>query len=68
MILTDAAVKKAKPEAKFYRKADGGGMYLEVHPSGNRYWRLAFRFAGKQKTLALGVYPDITLASAARCA
>jgi integrase len=64
MKLTDAAVRKAKPEAKPYRKADGGGMYLEVHPNGNRYWRLAYRFAGKQKTLALGVYPDVTLADA----
>jgi integrase len=64
MKLTDAAVRKAKPEAKPYRKTDGGGMYLEVHPTGNRYWRLAYRFAGKQKTLALGVYPDVSLADA----
>jgi integrase len=64
MKLTDAAVRKAKPEAKPYRKADGGGMYLEVHPNGNRYWRLAYRFGGKQKTLAFGVYPDVTLADA----
>ena len=43
---------------------DGGGMCLLVHPNGGKYWRLAYRFGGKQKTLALGVYPDISLADA----
>jgi integrase len=62
--LSDTAVRKAKPEAKPYKMADGGGMYLEVMPNGSKYWRLKYRFAGKEKRLALGVYPDITLAAA----
>ncbi len=64
MKLNDVAVRKAKPEAKSYKMADGGGMYLEVMPNGSKYWRLKYRIAGKEKRLALGVYPDITLADA----
>jgi len=64
MKLTDAAVRKAKPEAKPYKMADGGGMYLFVHLNGGKYWRLDYRFVGKQKTLALGVYPDVSLSLA----
>ena len=64
MKLSDAAVKKAKPEAKAYRMADGGGMYLEVAPNGSKYWRLKYRHAGKEKRLALGIYPDVSLAEA----
>lgn len=64
MKLTDTAVRKAKPEGKPYKMADGGGMYLEVMQNGSKYWRLKFRFAGKEKRLALGVYPDTTLALA----
>jgi len=62
--LSDAAVKKAKPEAKAYKMADGGGMYLEVMPTGSKYWRLKYRFGGKEKRLAFGVYPDVSLAQA----
>jgi len=64
MPLTDVACKKAQPRAKLYKLADGNGMYLEVMPSGSRYWRLKYRFGGKEKRLALGVYPEITLADA----
>lgn len=64
MKLSEVAVRKAKPDAKPYKMADGGGMYLEVMPNGSKYWRLKYRFAGKEKRLALGVYPDITLAEA----
>lgn len=64
MKLTDAAARKAKPEAKPYKKADGGGLYLLVQPNGAKYWRLKYRFAGKEKMLALGVYPDVPLADA----
>jgi integrase len=64
MKLSDPAVKKAKPEEKPYKMADGGGMYLEVMPNGSKYWRLKYRFDGKEKRLALGVYPAITLADA----
>lgn len=61
MKLSDIAVKKSKAESKAYKLADGGGMYLEVTPSGSKYWRLKYRFEGKEKKLALGVYPEITL-------
>ena len=64
MKLSDPKAKKAKPEAKPYKMADGGGMYLEVMPNGSKYWRLKYRFGGKEKRLALGVYPDTSLADA----
>lgn len=62
--LTDVAIRKAKPEDTPYKMADGGGMYLYVHNNGGKYWRMDYRFAGKKKTLALGVYPDVKLALA----
>ena len=61
MKLSDIAVKKSKAESKAYKLADGGGMYLEVAPNGSKYWRLKYRFEGKEKRLALGVYPEVTL-------
>lgn len=64
MKLSDTAVRKAKPEAKPYKMADGRGMYLFVHTNGGKYWRLKYRFGGKDKTLAMGVYPDVSLAEA----
>lgn len=64
MKLSDTAVRKTKPTDKPYKMADGGGMYLEVMPNGSKYWRFKYRFAGKEKRLALGVYPDISLADA----
>lgn len=64
MPLTDVKVWSAKPEDKAYKLTDGEGMHLMVHPNGSKYWRLQYRFDGKQKTLALGVYPEITLSEA----
>jgi Arm DNA-binding domain len=64
MALTDTRIRNAKPSAKAYKVSDGGGMYLLVKPDGGRYWRLDYRFAGKRRTLALGVYPIITLSEA----
>lgn len=64
MPLTDAAARNAAPREKPYRLADGGGLYLEVAPAGGKYWRLKYRFGGKEKRLALGVYPTVTLAEA----
>ena len=64
MKLTASTVKSAKPSAKPYKLADGAGMYLLVHPSGAKYWRLKYRIAGKEKLLALGVYPEVSLAEA----
>jgi len=78
MALTDLEVKKAKATGKPVKLADSGGMYLLVQPDsekindkekkiavpGAKYWRLDYRFAGKRKTLAIGVYPDVTLSDA----
>ncbi|HLR16644.1 MAG TPA: integrase arm-type DNA-binding domain-containing protein [Alcanivoracaceae bacterium] len=62
--LAAVAVRNVKPTDKVQRLADGYGMFLEVRPTGAKYWRYSYRFAGKQKTLALGVYPEISLAQA----
>ncbi|MGM3192088.1 tyrosine-type recombinase/integrase [Dickeya dadantii subsp. dieffenbachiae] len=64
MALTDIKVRTAKPLDKQYKLTDGNGMHLLVHPNGSKYWRLQYRFDGKQKMLALGVYPDVSLADA----
>ena len=64
MALTDLAVRKAAVRDKPYRLSDEKGLYLEVALSGSKYWRWKFRFAGKEKRLALGVYPEVSLAEA----
>ena len=64
MALTDVKVRNAKPADKPVKLTDGNGMHLLIHPNGSKYWRLQYRFAGKQKLLALGVYPAISLADA----
>lgn len=64
MNLSDIQVRKSKAESKAYKLSDGEGMYLEVMPNGSKYWRLKYRFEGKEKKLALGVYPDVSLALA----
>ena len=62
--LSDAEVRKAKPKDKDYKVADGGGLYLLVTVSGGKLWRLKYRFGGTEKLLALGKYPETTLADA----
>ncbi|MCX2979754.1 DUF4102 domain-containing protein [Halieaceae bacterium IMCC14734] len=64
MKLKAIQAKEAKAKQKPYKLADGRGMYLLVNPSGSKYWRLKYRYAGKEKVLALGVYPEISLARA----
>lgn len=64
MKLTARQVDTAKPKEKPYKLSDGGGLYLEVASSGSRYWRLKYRYAGKEKRLAFGVYPEVSLAEA----
>ena len=64
MSLSDAKVRNARPRTKPYKIADGEGLFLLITPSGSRYWRLKYFFGGKEKLLALGVYPEITLADA----
>ena len=57
MALTDVAVRNAKPKKKAYKVSDAGGLYLFVQPSGAKYWRWKYRYAGREKLLAIGVYP-----------
>ncbi len=64
MPLTDTEIRQAKPKDKAYKLTDGLGMYLEVAPSGGKWWRLKYRFGGKEKRLSLGVYPDVSLKDA----
>jgi hypothetical protein len=64
MPLTDTVIRNAKPEEKAVKLSDGGGLFLLIQPSGTKLWRLAYRFAGKQKLLAFGVYPTISLLDA----
>ena len=64
MALTDTRIRSAKPKPKPYKLSDGGGTYLLVMPDGARYWRMDYRFAGKRRTLALGVYPALSLSNA----
>ena len=62
--LTDEAVHRLKPLRYPRKAADGHGLYVLIAPTGRRYWRYNYRFDGKQKTLALGVYPDVSLETA----
>lgn len=62
--LTVVLIRNAKPGQKPHRLFDGGGMYLEVMATGRKYWRMKYRFAGKEKRLALGVFPEVGLAEA----
>lgn len=64
MALTDAAARKAKPTDRDYKLADSGGLYLFVTKSGSKSWRLKYRFAGKEKRLTFGLYPEVTLVEA----
>lgn len=64
MPLSDAKARNAKPRSKPYKIADGEGLFLLVTPSGSKYWRMRYFFGGKEKLLALGVYPDLSLAGA----
>lgn len=63
--LTDTQIKNAKPNEKPYKLADGGGLYLEIMPTGSKLWRMKFKQAnGNESRLAFGSYPEITLIQA----
>lgn len=66
MSLTELKVRNAKAAAKPVKMTDGNGMHLLITPHGSKYWRFQYRFGGKQKILALGVYPEVTLSEARR--
>jgi integrase len=63
-MLTDLALKAIKPKEKTYKLADGKGLYIEVTPTGSIYWRMKYRYAGKEKRISLGVYPEVSLKNA----
>jgi len=62
--LTETKLKNAKPGPKAYKLADGGGLYVLVSPSGGKAWRFNYKFNGAYKTLAIGLYPDKSIAEA----
>lgn len=62
--LTDTAIKNAKSKDKQWKLTDKKGLFVLVHPNGSKYWRMKYRFAGKEKMLSLGVYPDVSLKAA----
>lgn len=64
MALTDTAIRTAKAGEKPRKLFDERGLYLEVRPNGSKWWRLRYRFRGKEKLLSLGVYPDVSLKDA----
>ncbi len=65
IMISDSKIKSAKPKPdKAYKLADEKGMYLLINPNGAKYFRLKYRFAGKEKTLALGIYPETSLKQA----
>lgn len=64
MALTDIAIRNVKPRAKPFKMADGAGMFLLITPTGGKLWRLKYRVDGREKLLAIGVYPEISLSEA----
>lgn len=64
MPLTDVKIRQAKPGAAPFKMTDGGGLHLEVKPSGSKLWRYRYRLDGKENTFAIGAYPDVSLADA----
>ncbi|MDH5231335.1 MAG: tyrosine-type recombinase/integrase [Gammaproteobacteria bacterium] len=63
-LLTEVLIKKAKPKDRQYKMADGRGMYLLITPAGKKYWRMKYRYSGKEKVYSIGVYPEVKLADA----
>jgi integrase len=66
MALTDAKLRALKPEPKDYKLSDGEGLHIVIRTTGGKLWRLSYRFGGKQKTLPIGSYPNVTLLAARR--
>ncbi len=64
MSLTDLKIRTLKPKEKAFKVYDEHGLYLQVTPSGGKWWRFKYRFGGKEKLLSFGTYPDVTLLSA----
>lgn len=66
MALKDTQIRSTHASGKSIKRADGRGLYIEVFPNGSKLWRLKYRFGGKEKRLALGAYPEVSLADARR--
>ena len=64
MLLTTIKIEKAKPKDKPYKLRDGDGLFVLIHPNGGKYWRLRYSFARKEKEVALGTYPEVSLSDA----
>jgi len=64
MPLTDIRIRALKPGDKPTKHGDGGGLLLVVNPNGSKLWRMVYRYCGKQKQLAFGAWPDVSLAQA----
>jgi hypothetical protein len=64
MALTDRQCKEAKPREKDYKLTDGHGLYLHIMPNGSKYWRYKYRYLKKQRVMALGIYPEVSLSEA----
>jgi integrase len=64
MLLSDVQCKNAKAESKPRKIFDGGGLFLQIEPNGSKYWRFKYNFLGKEKRMAFGVYPEVSLADA----
>ena len=67
MKLSELNIRKAKPSDKPRTMFDGGGLYIQVEPTGGKLWRYKYRFEGRYKLLALGKYPDVSLQEAREC-
>ena len=66
MALNDLAIRALKPADRIYKKADERGLYVEVRPGRSKLWRFKYRYAGKDKRIAFGAYPEVGLAEARR--
>ncbi len=64
MPLTETQARNSKPSDRAYKMADGEGLFLFVQPNGSKLWRMKYRFAGKEKLLSFGAYPDLGIAAA----
>ena len=64
MALTDVEIRNAKPGPRLVKLSDGGWLFLVINPNGSKFWRMAYRFEGKEKTLSLGQYPQLALKDA----
>lgn len=62
--LSEAKVRNSKPKSRPYKLSDGEGLFLLILPTGGKYWRMRYKFAGKEKLLAFGVYPEVSLEAA----